>query len=79
MDRLGAELDLTSSQEAEVERRVIETERRLHQFKKMHQKEVDSIIQRSIEEVNTILSPKQRQKLNDLYESTKRHWYVPDP
>lgn len=78
MKELTNELDLTKSQQAEIEKIVNEAQLKFQKLRAKNQPEIEEILSESISRMNTGLSPEQQKKLGQLHERLKKRWRIPE-
>ena len=73
MKKLVRELDLTETQRVRIEEIVGEIQAELWEFRKQHEREIETILARGIEQMKPELSVDQQRKLDALFERLKQH------
>jgi len=73
MKKLVRELDLTETQRARIEEVVGEVQTELWEFRKQHEREIETILARGIAQMKPELSVDQQRKLDALFERLKQH------
>ena len=68
LHRLSADLDLTEAQQAKLRPLVMDTARKLTEFRKEQEPKIQAIIEKSKEETKALLTPEQREKFTAMME-----------
>lgn len=74
MKRLTRRLDLTDTQQPEVEKILEQTEKDVNKFMQKSLSEFAEIMARRNAQLKEILTPEQQKKLDEMFEKFDKHW-----
>lgn len=79
MRRLARQLDLTEEQKAEVQHILTDSDQEIQQLVRHSLIEFSDIMERQKEELKTVLTPEQQQKLERNFQRIRNHWLPKHP